>query len=255
MNRYIWRKKIFSHITVAFDTKTRNRVILKELRTKKATKREFDNLTQIQPFAAINEHASLLHGTCQKYLEFKTVAIPYTAGNDILEVLLQMKRNEEKLNEKFVRDILHPMGQCIRQLQENDLSHLDIKPENFILSKSHHSRKRLKITLIDFYCLDNYCTRGGMRSISAKCGTRSYLPPEVKYEEKFHKNSDLWSLGLVAAVCSLGFHPFSRHGVTEKNVQDFVKNNLFHREEFSSEIVDSITSLLEYNPNKRQNLF
>lgn len=255
MNRYIWRKKILSHITIAFDTKTRNRVILKKFRTKEATEREFDNLTHIQPFAAINEHASLLHGTCQKYVEFKTLAIPYTAGNDVLEVILRRKRNEEELNEKIVRDILHPMSQCIQQLQDNDLSHLDIKPENFILSNSHYSQKKPKITLIDFYCLDSFCTRGGMRSLSSKCGTRSYLPPEVKYEEKFHKNSDLWSLGLVAAVCSLGFHPFSRHGVTEKNVQDFVKTNLSYQEEFSSEMIDIITSLLEYNPNKRKILF
>ena len=146
---------------------------------------------------------------------------------------------------------MSPISKCVHRLQEHNLAHLDIKPENFILTKQKKGIS--KITLIDYFSMDNFPTKG-MRKIQVRCGTKSFMSPEVKKYNTFHKNSDLWSIGICGAMCSLGHNPYHVEDVNYSNLQNYVKDNMVTKH-YSSELIENVVDLLHDNPCNRKNNF
>ena len=115
----------------------------------------------------------------------------YIEGIDLFEKYINNKNNNILLNEKNIKPILKKMINCIEECNKNNLVHLDIKPENFVISYDDN------ISLIDFGCSKQFNDKNKLYELnSTRIGTYTYCSPEILYKNLYHINSDIWSLGI-----------------------------------------------------------
>lgn len=116
-------------------------------------------------------------------------------GHYLITEFIEGKTLRDVLNEepkgigsrKKIKDILIQLLEAISYLHKKNIFHLDLKPENIIISE-----KSGNIKLIDFgfsYSDGNILFSGG---------TKKYSPAEqIKTSEKYNYKHDLYSLGLI----------------------------------------------------------
>merc|ERR1712050_50063 len=83
----------------------------------------------------------------------------------------------------------------------NLIAHRDIKPENFLFSNPD---PRAPLKLIDFGLSKQFVKHVPMHSM---VGTLNYSAPEVLMGKGYNEKCDVWSLGVVAFLCTTGFLP------------------------------------------------
>lgn len=107
-------------------------------------------------------------------------------------------REDFKGDAKLARTFFRHMIEGIAYLHENGIAHLDIKPENLLISKDLH----LKIADYD----TSYMRKDGAVEVK---GTENYRPPELLLGCcKKPKASDVYSIGIVAFLLYTGCLPY-----------------------------------------------
>ena len=238
-SRYSVIHKMFPHVYKLRDNYHGHYVISKNYGDKNLIKHELNNLQTVD---ALKNKKTNIHFQ-KPYLEpiskdLYSIQTYYVPGNDLL-LYYHLKKYLREDTLKYLIDNIY----CgIKILQKNNLVHCDIKPENIVFEE-----KTKKITIIDFYSL-KYVEK--YRNCDRIQGTRRYMSPELKYKNQIHINSDLWSLGITAAVLSIGFNPFQRHGVNYSNVQHYTRQLL--EQDYSKDYINTICNLLHTNPEDRK---
>ncbi|KAL8617665.1 hypothetical protein ACOMHN_064919 [Nucella lapillus] len=155
---------------------------------------------------------------------------------------------EESFEEK---DVVHLMVQILEGLcflHENNIVHLDLKPQNILLTEPF-PRGSIKICDLGFACLTN--TGEDIRDI---IGTPDYVAPEVLDYEPLSIQTDMWSLGVLAYVMLTACSPFAGDSQQETfcNItqvkMDFPPDLFSH---ISPQAQDFITKLLVKDPRHR----
>ncbi len=143
-----------------------------------------------------------------------------------------------------VMSIMKQLLSHVESYQKHNLSHLDIKLENIVWDDQAE-----RLHIIDFEYMRVHAT-AGLVSLETPLGTADYMSPEVLYESKVHRNTDLWNVGLVGYALVMKRIPLC-HGETDRrDLQRYV------RRELDDAGVDDalsllITSLLHFNPEYR----
>jgi calcium-dependent protein kinase len=96
---------------------------------------------------------------------------------------------------------------AVNHLHEAKICHRNLKPENFLF-ETKESNAEVKI--IDFG-LSNKFGEDGEEGAHTVTGTPYYVAPEV-LRQKYGKECDMWSVGVIMYVLLAGFPPF--HGQT-----------------------------------------
>jgi len=166
---------------------------------------------------------------------------------------------KEPFSEKLARTFFKQMLDALQYLHDQDIAHLDLKPENFLIDA-----KGAK--LIDFDFSHNI----GRRSCEGIKGTPGYRPPELASGHLVDsKKSDIYSLGVVLFTMVAGCPPYEEAEIGidkfefDKFYQAFQKNrtlfweshNNFKRqagdELFSEEFKEIIEAMMDTQPEKR----
>lgn len=104
-------------------------------------------------------------------------------------------------------DILTQILEGIAYLHNNDIIHRDLKPQNILIlrSKGHYVPK------ITDFGISKHLTdeEKSVVTNSILVGTRHYASPEQLMERAIHKNTDLWSFGVIAYQMLTGSLPFN----------------------------------------------
>ncbi|KAK7109382.1 serine/threonine-protein kinase 17B-like [Littorina saxatilis] len=155
---------------------------------------------------------------------------------------------EESFEEKDVVHLLVQILEGLCFLHENNIVHLDLKPQNILLTEPF-PRGNIKICDLGFACLTN--TGEDIRDI---IGTPDYVAPEVLDYEPLSIQTDMWSLGVLAYVMLTACSPFA--GDTQQETfcnisqvkYDFPDDLFSH---ISQQARDFITQLLIKDPRQR----
>ena len=104
---------------------------------------------------------------------------------------------------RFLKDIIT----AVYILNKHNICHLDIKFENIILQNSSYNNiLKYNLVLIDYGMAHPYTNT--LDKVSCTCGTIGYTPFEI-YQGYYHKNSDIWAIGVCLWIMLTGEMPFS----------------------------------------------
>ncbi|KAG7370871.1 protein kinase [Nitzschia inconspicua] len=127
------------------------------------------------------------------------IVMELMAGGDVFDRILDMNN----YTEKDARDLFIVLLESIEYMHEKGIAHRDIKPQNIFLdSKDSHSR----IKIGDFGFAKKVHTP---KSLTSRCGTPSYVAPEILKNQPYDQSCDMWSAGVVLYVMLCGYTPFS----------------------------------------------
>ncbi|CAL1546399.1 unnamed protein product [Lymnaea stagnalis] len=110
---------------------------------------------------------------------------------------------KESFKENDVRKLLVQILEGLAYLHDNNIVHLDLKPQNILLTKPFPEGE-IKICDLGFACLTN--TGEDIRDI---IGTPDYVAPEVLDYEPLNIQTDMWSLGVLTYVMLTACSPFA----------------------------------------------
>ena len=167
--------------------------------------------------------------------------------------------NKRRLPYIILKQFLIEMLTAINILNNHNLCHLDIKFENIILQKPDTNRPLdFKLVLIDYEMAHLYTDK--LEKLSCACGTVGYTPLEI-YQGYYHKNSDIWSVGICLWIMLTSELPFSHSKKIYKdgenyNIDIFIFPNEYHKRckkkhNISDYYFDMVRNMLQISYNDR----
>lgn len=198
--------------------------------------------------------------------DYYYIVTEYLEGGDLYDRIYQKwEKDATSYNEKYVRDVCKVLLEAVDFLHENNVAHLDLKPDNLLL-ESMEDNALIKIAdfgLSQKVTSDNNCLCG-------EVGTKGYQAPEViTKNSKYGTKADMFSIGVIAYTLLRGSTPFcsrehpkcriyGAYCIEDRVVCDHrVLNQEYKMEEepywhhVSFEAKDMVRSLLVMDPNQR----
>ncbi|XP_064455900.1 serine/threonine-protein kinase 17B-like isoform X2 [Ornithodoros turicata] len=145
--------------------------------------------------------------TCPRVVDLKEVfettseivlILELASGGELQHVL----DSEEFLPEATVVRLMNQILEAVRYLHQKNIAHLDIKPQNLLLTSAYPQGD---ILLCDFG-ISRVIGKG--TEIREIVGTPDYVAPEILQYEPISLATDMWSLGVLAYVLLSGHSPF-----------------------------------------------
>ena len=172
----------------------------------------------------------------------------YCEGGELFD---QVKN---QLSETQIAVIFKQVLSGLAYLHSNTIVHRDLKLENILIHEIEKSKTTgedlFNIKIIDFGTARIFDKKRNPQSI---VGSSYYIAPEV-LRQKYNKECDLWSVGVILYMFIVGHAPFDgcdddeittniQRGVYRKNDRRWIKA--------SKEVKDLIQKLLTYRPSQR----
>ncbi|KAM7285288.1 serine/threonine-protein kinase ULK3 [Ixodes scapularis] len=226
-------------------TGARRVVAIKCISKSSLTKSATENLlTEIAILKKIkNEHIVELIDF-QWNQHFIYLIMEYCSGGDLHRYI----RANKRLRESIVRKFLQQLAKALQVLQEHNIAHMDLKPQNILLS----SVRTPLLKLADFG-FAQYLRAGDFAS--SLRGSPLYMAPEMLLSDHYDNKVDLWSVGIIMYECLFGSAPYS--SPTFEEVAAKIRTNepikLPEGMAISDSCADLLLRLLERDPDRRIN--
>ncbi|KAL4237520.1 hypothetical protein ACF0H5_002234 [Mactra antiquata] len=134
--------------------------------------------------------------------------LEYAENGDVLRYIQKSGAIKEHLSRIWIRQV----GDAVRYLHNQDITHRDLKLENLLLDNNFN------IKICDF----GFVKSNSMKELSRTyCGSKSYASPEILRGEPYDpKKADLWAMGVILYIFITGKMPYDEskgnHGVLEE---------------------------------------
>jgi serine/threonine protein kinase len=166
---------------------------------------------------------------------------PYYNHRDLFTYV----RTHKPWNEKTVRPLFKEMCMCIKDCHDNDIIHMDVKTENFLV-RSHNTRSDTwDILLIDF----GFARKANQTKLSETLGTAAYCAPEIMDKFVCSKKSDIFSLGMV--LLYLLFPDSIDMREDENKKISSIVDEFSHFRKYSDLVKHLVRKLVAHNPDNR----
>jgi calcium-dependent protein kinase len=106
------------------------------------------------------------------------------------------------LNEFEAAELMNAMLTCMNYCHSRNLVHLDLKPENVLLTQTGDY---LDVKIIDFG-LAQY--QEAQKKMTGLEGSSYYMSPQVVQRSYIGSKADVWSCGVICHVMMTGYAPF-----------------------------------------------
>ncbi|XP_037549683.1 triple functional domain protein [Nematolebias whitei] len=153
------------------------------------------------------------------------------------------------LTEEKVACYLRNVLEALHYLHNCRIVHLDVKPENLLVSHSSSGQPTVKVT--DF---GDAVQLNSAHYIHPLLGSPEFAPPELVLGDPVSLTSDLWSLGVVTYVLLSGASPFLDESAEETCLNICKLDFSFPRDYFqgvSQAARDFVCLLLRSDPSRR----
>ena len=172
----------------------------------------------------------------------------YCEGGELFDQV----RNQ--LSETRIAVIFKQLLSGLAYLHSHNIVHRDLKLENVLIYETEKSKTTgedlFNIKIIDFGTARIFDKKKKPQSI---VGSSYYIAPEV-LKQRYNKECDLWSVGVILYMFIVGHAPFDGCDDEEitSNIQSGVYSKIDKRwKKASREVKDLIQKLLVYQPKKR----
>ncbi|XP_028920935.1 serine/threonine-protein kinase ULK3 isoform X1 [Ornithorhynchus anatinus] len=150
------------------------------------------------------------------------------------------------LPEKVARIFLQQLASALQYLHSRNISHLDLKPQNILLT----SLERPHLKLADFGFAQHMTPWAEQHVLR---GSPLYMAPEMVCRRQYDARVDLWSVGVILYEALFGRPPFASRSFTE--LEEKIRSNdvieLPTRPQISRNGRDLLQRLLERDPSRR----
>uniref|UniRef100_A0A8C6U9X6 Serine/threonine-protein kinase ULK3 n=1 Tax=Neogobius melanostomus TaxID=47308 RepID=A0A8C6U9X6_9GOBI len=165
--------------------------------------------------------------------------LEWCSGGDLSRFI----RSRRILPERIARRFLQQIACALQFLHEKNISHLDLKPQNILLSGS-------VLKLADFG-FAQYMSPWDEQSVLR--GSPLYMAPEMVCRRQYDSRVDLWSVGVILYEALFGRAPFASRSYAE--LEEKIRSNqpieLPLGMKVSKDCRDLLLRLLERNPDTR----
>ena len=197
---------------------------------------------------------NLDHPDIVKINEFYNTADSYLVITEYCgdgELFDQVKN---KLSETQIAVIFRQLLSGLAYLHSKNIVHRDLKLENILIQEIEKSKTTgedlFNIKIIDFGTARIFDKKKKPQSI---VGSSYYIAPEV-LRQKYNKECDLWSVGVILYMFIVGHAPFD--GCDDEEITENITKGVYKKSDkrwikASKEVKDLIQKLLVYNPKKR----
>lgn len=166
------------------------------------------------------------------------------AGGDVFDWIVERTH----YTELDARDLIKILLKAVEYMHSRGVAHRDLKPQNLLLTSKEDNAH---IKLCDFGFSRRVHTP---QSLIIRCGTPTYVSPEILKNVPHDQSTDMWSIGVILYVLLVGYPPFMEDSQTElfRKIRagdyDFPEENWKH---VSDEAKDLIRKLLIVDPLER----
>mmetsp|Transcript_46802 Transcript_46802/g.114104 ORF Transcript_46802/g.114104 Transcript_46802/m.114104 type:complete len:744 (+) Transcript_46802:145-2376(+) len=177
--------------------------------------------------------------------EFFYMVMDYMGGGDVFDRMLA----KSKYTENDAKHLTKHLLKGIRCIHEAGVAHRDIKPQNMLLT-SEDDDAHIKITDFGFARR----THNTPYSLTSRCGTPTFVAPEILKNIPHDERSDMFSVGVVVYLLLVGYPPFMKDTQTELFQQIRSCEWKFRKEDWeniSDEAKELIRNLLVPDPEQR----
>ena len=170
----------------------------------------------------------------------------YCGGGDLSHYI----KRHKKLSEKICQRFLQQLGAALKFLRSKNIAHMDLKPQNILLSLNNTKIAGPVLKLADFG-FAQYFTSDETKS--AMRGSPLYMAPEMVLSQRYDAKVDLWSVGVILFECLFGKAPYKSDSLEElmckiKSGQPIV---IPKGSKISNACKDLLARCLERDPVKR----
>jgi len=193
---------------------------------------------------------SLDHPNVLKLIDFFEESPNFFLVMELMEGgdLFDRIAHKMQYTEMDARQLALSLLQAVQHIHSRCVAHRDLKPQNLLL-KSIQNDVDIKVS--DFSFAKRVHTP---KSLLTRCGTPTYVAPEILKNHPHDERADMWSVGVILFVTLVGYPPF----IEEDQRVLFRKIRLgeycFENEDWSNrskESRDLITKLLVVDPDQR----
>eukprot|EP00117_Sycon_ciliatum_P035710 scpid47334/ scgid27012/ Serine/threonine-protein kinase ULK3; Unc-51-like kinase 3 len=237
-----------SYATVykARDQKSGEYVAVKCVSTKKLKKTALENLIrEIECLKKVDDPHIVRLVDFQWDVSYVYIIMEYCSGGDLSHFIKTRKALQENVARRFLRQL----ASAICALQQHNIAHLDLKPQNILLA-SHPGSTTPVLKLADFGFAVYLDESQGFAHLR---GSPLYMAPEIVVAKQYDARADLWSVGVILYETLFGRAPFASN-----SYDALIEKIISHDEiEIPSEPVLSpecrhlLTGLLQRDPSKR----
>ncbi|CAH2273397.1 serine threonine- kinase ULK3 [Pelobates cultripes] len=166
----------------------------------------------------------------------------YCPGGDLSHFI----RTRRILPEKTTQIFLQQLASALKCLYEKNISHLDLKPQNILLS----SLDGPHLKLADFGFAQHMTSQDEAQALR---GSPLYMAPEMVCRSHYDARVDLWSVGVILYEALFGKAPFASKSFSEleEKIRSDRTIELPPRPRVSLECRDLLQRLLKRDPNER----
>ncbi|GAA49621.1 twitchin, partial [Clonorchis sinensis] len=167
------------------------------------------------------------------------------------ELFDRIADDRNQMSEAEVANYIRQVCEGIQHMHDNNIIHLDVKPEDIICETS----KSTNIKLVDFGLSKKLNPNEPVRVTTA---TPEFAAPEIARYEPVGFYTDMWAIGVLTYVLLSGLSPFSGSS-TEETLERVVQGRYtFDHENFrgiSDGAKDFISKLLQKQPSQRMTVY
>eukprot|EP00108_Taenia_solium_P004879 TsM_000304500 transcript=TsM_000304500 gene=TsM_000304500 len=238
-------KGTYGEVFKAVHKKSRNVVAIKRISKKALCKRAQDNLVDEIGILKKLQHRNIARMTDFLWdSDYVYIFMEYLGGGDLSSFL----KSKRSLPERTIRYFLQQLAFALHYLYERNIVHMDIKPQNVLLTTSVPP----VLKLADFGFAKSLEKPVKMDEIR---GSLLYMAPEIFKFGVYEKACDLWSVGVILFECLFGRAPFTSATVEELKAKllDDSPIKIPSQPAFSKDCIDLVSKLLKRKPSERIN--
>ncbi|CAD8064900.1 unnamed protein product [Paramecium primaurelia] len=239
----------FGLVVKAVNNITKTQVAVKII--SKSTIKRFEALEQEAAIFSQLNHQNIVKFYDIKRTDTKILIEMEIINGGSLQKLMDFKKKQNSWFEvKEIKQIIYGILSALSYIHENHFVHRDLKPDNILIGQEVY------VVKITDFGLSSHHNRYAL--MQKKCGTLTYMAPELLLKKVYNKNVDVWSVGVIFyQLLNKGQHPYFNNGLNQeqliKNMQNMHTEENFHN--MDRQQISLFQRMTEFDSTKRYSAY